>query len=117
MEAANAVIQGRGKHGDPIVTRQRAQRGDIRMVTTLVPKYEEDSLIFIGGCVGEGSKKIGGIEGEGSRMVYAQVDGGSDLSCILREHVEALGMTSQMVPREASRQLRVCGIGQQAESG
>ena len=74
---------GMTQHGDLVVRRRRlhGERSDVQEVTTLVPKYEDDNLIFIGGQV----DNIG-------RTVYAQVDGGSDVSCILKEHVIALSL-------------------------
>lgn len=61
------VGQGTTRHGDAVVQRWRrcVEGGDIQEVTTLVPNYEDDNLIFIGGQVGN----IG-------RTVYAQMDGG-----------------------------------------
>ena len=57
-----------------------------------------------------------GQVGSSSRTMFAQVDGGSDVSCILKWHVVALSLGDQMVPRKATRQFRVGGIGQQAGS-
>ena len=91
------MVQRRRLHGE---------RSDVQEVTTLVPKYVDDNLIFIGGQV----------EGVGP-TVYAQVDGGSDVSCILREHAVALGLSNRMILRDVSRQFRVRGIGQQAGTG
>ena len=48
---------------------------------------------------------------------YAQLDDGSEVSCILMEHVHALGLEGQMVLRKHSKQCRVRGIGQQAGTG
>ena len=42
--------QGTTRHGHPVVQRRRQQcveGGDIQEVTILVPKYEDDDLIFI----------------------------------------------------------------------
>ena len=102
------VGTGTTPHGDPVVQRRRCGEGsDVQEVITLVPKYEDDNLIFIGG-------QVDNI----SRTVYAKVDGGSDVLCILKkEPVVALGLDDLMVPRDVTRQCRVRGIGQQAGSG
>ena len=92
-------------YGDPRVARTDTRDKDIRAVSTLVPRYEEDNLIFMEGTIENGVR------------LFMQLDGGSDLSCILMEHVRALGMESQMVPRDVSRQYRVRGIGQEAGKG
>ena len=43
-------------HGDPVVQRRRqcVDGGDAQEVTTLVPKYEYDNLIFTGSRWGAG---------------------------------------------------------------
>ena len=68
------VGQGTTRHEDPVVQRRRecVEGGGIQEVTTLVPKNEDDNLVFI----------MGGQVGRIGRTVYAQVDGGSAVSCI-----------------------------------
>ena len=92
------VGTGTTPHGDPVVQRRRlcGEGCDVQEVTRLVPKYDDDNFIFIGGQV----DNIG-------RTVYAQVDGGSDVSCVLKEHVVALGLDGLMVPRDITRQVKV----------
>ena len=68
------------RHRNLSVVRRIRGGNDIRAVTTLIPKYEEDKHIFLEGMMKEG------------RRVFMQVDGGSDVSCILMEHVRALGL-------------------------
>ena len=104
LPLCESVMGERERYRDPRVMRASAG-GEVTVVTTLVPKFDEDKLIFIEGTLPSG------------RRVYMQLDGGSDVSCVLREHVEALGMAEQMVLRDVSRQFRVRGIGQQAGTG
>jgi hypothetical protein len=71
---------------------------EVIALSTLVPKYDLDRLIF--------------IEGQsGCQRVYAQLNGGSDVSCILKEHVEALGLKHRMVPKPRAKRYQVRGIG------
>ena len=77
---------------------------EIIAFSSLAPKYDLDKLIFVEGYSGD-------------QRVYTQLDGGSDISCILREHVKALGLEHRMVARPKSKQYSVRGIGQQAGTG
>jgi hypothetical protein len=73
--------------------------------TSLEQKFDEDKIIFVEGTLPDG------------QTVYSQVDNGSDLSCVLMEHVVALGLESTLVMRKPSRQYQVRGIGQAAGTG
>ena len=94
-----------GKYGDPRVARTDTRDKDKRAVSTSVPRYEDDNLIFMKGVMENGTR------------LFMQQAGGSNVSCIIMEHVRALGMESQMAPRDVSRQYRVRGIGQEAGKG
>jgi hypothetical protein len=85
-------------------TKWDSRGREVVAFTTLVPKYDQDRLVFIEGL-------------SGSQRVYAQLDGGSDVSCILKEHVVAMGLEHRMVPRPKAKQYQVRGIGQEAGTG
>ena len=78
---------------------------EIVSTTSLEQKFEEDKIIFVEGTLPDG------------QTVYPQLDNGSDLSCILMEHVVALGLQSKLVLRKPARQYQVRGIGQATGTG
>jgi len=72
-------------------TRRPVTRGGgYRRVTQAVPQVSGDHLTFI-----RGERQSDGTPG------WMQVDPGSDLTCVLEEYVQKLGMGGQVVTRDA----------------
>jgi hypothetical protein len=78
---------------------------DYVAVTTLTHVRQEDKLVFVKGEVTKGT------------YTFVQVDGGSEISCILHEHVAALGLEGQMMRRSSRDERRVRGIGMDEGEG
>jgi hypothetical protein len=77
-----------------------------RLLKTVVPKQGDDNLTFINGEVGTARAPA-----------WLQVDPGSDITCVLAEYVDKLGMQSKMVPRAPKDTVRVRGIGTEEGQG
>ena len=65
---------------------------------------KEDTLILAAGHIGE-------------HEVFTQVDVGSEISCIQRDHLKALGLEEHTVARSVEQRRRVRGIGTQPGEG
>jgi hypothetical protein len=77
-----------------------------RLIKTVVPKQGDDNLTFIHGEVGPANAPA-----------WLQVDLGSDITCVLAEYVERLGLQPKMVPRAPKDAVRVRGIGTEEGQG
>ena len=77
-----------------------------RLLKTVVPKQGDDNLTFINGEVGPAKAPA-----------WLQVDPGSDITCVLAEYVDKLGLQSKMVPRAPKDAVRVRGIGTEEGQG
>jgi hypothetical protein len=77
-----------------------------RHLKTVVPKQGDDNLTFINGEVGPWKAPA-----------WLQVDPGSDITCVLAEYLEQLGLQSKMVPRASKDAVRVRGIGTEEGQG
>ena len=77
---------------------------DYIAISEWTPVVAEDNLVFATGQIGKD-------------VVYMQVDDGSQISCIHREQLQALGLEGGLVKRPKDQRRRVRGIGTKPGEG